>query len=88
VNIRVFSAAEPVPISSFFLTSVVCPLISGFWKRLIAQAGELVKQRGLLVKAHYVRSGRKSIANLGYEMWDVGCGKNQESGVRREQRLV
>ena len=30
-------------LSSFFLTSVVCPLISGFWKRLIAQAGLLVK---------------------------------------------
>ena len=34
-------------LSSFFLSSVVCPLISGFWKRLIAQAGLLVKQRRL-----------------------------------------
>ena len=59
-----------------------------FRKRLIAQERVLVKQRGLLVKAHCVRSGRKSTANLGYEMWDVGCGKNQESGDRREQRFV
>ena len=34
-------------LSSFFLSSVGCPLISGFWKRLIAQAGLLVKQRRL-----------------------------------------
>ena len=51
-----------------------------FRKRLIAQEGVLVKERGLLVKAHCVRSGRKSIANVGCEMWDVRF-RNADSGM-------